>query len=130
MADAVPGDEIARIQNAVDAIAGVEGMSMDPAALVADLLDMAQVYGDSFEEAVGNLRKALVDVSSGHVSTSPMKYGYADYRSYHFQSHVEQGQPADMRVLFKPADGGIEVLAFGDRHVPSDFYSRFLYRLP
>ena len=81
-------------------------------------------------EAVGNLRKVLVDVSGGHVSMSPMKYGYADYRSYHFRSHIEQGQPADMRVPFKPVDGGIEVLAFGNRHAPSDFHSRFLYRLP
>lgn len=103
---------------------------MKPTALVSDLLDMARVYGDSFEDAVDSLRRALVDVTHGRVTTSPMKYDYADYRSYHFQSRVEQGQPADMRVLFKPIEDGVEVLAFGNRHIPSDFYARFLARLP
>lgn len=130
MADATPGNDQARIQGAIAAVAAVDGLSMEPAALVSDLLDMARVYGDSFEEAVSSLCGALDDVVNGRVSTSTMKYDYADYRSYHFQSHVEQGQPADMRVLFKAVDGGIEVLAFGNRHVPADFYLRFHYRLP
>ena len=129
MADATSSKEVARIQNAIEAIASVDGLSIEPSVLVADLLDMARLYGDSFEEAVDNLCKALVDVKSGRVSTSPMKYDYADYRSYHFQAHVEQGQPADMRILFKPVNNGIELLAFGNRHIPSDFYSRFLNRL-
>lgn len=55
MVDTTSGNDLLRIQGAIAAVAAVDGVSMEPAALVSDLLDMAGAYGDSFEGAVESL---------------------------------------------------------------------------
>ena len=119
-----------RILDAVGRFAELSFLRMKPEALLADLQCLFELYGDSFEEVMDGVVKALKDIAQDRVTVSPMKYDLSQYSCYHFQSVVEQGQPADMRSLFKRAeDGTLEVEMIGNRFFPADIYTRATERI-
>ena len=102
---------------------------MNPQSLVADLLDLALCYGDDFEAAVKNTRKAIEDVIADRVTASTLKYDLGGWNSYHCQSEVAQGKAADLRLAYRRTNAGIEVASFGNRREPSGFYDNLKSRL-
>ncbi|NGM17946.1 hypothetical protein GMI70_08090 [Eggerthellaceae bacterium zg-893] len=114
------------IVEAVDAIADVEGLAMDPNHLVEDvyLLAFAFPQDDDFKAAVASTCRAFSQIVEGRVTTSSLKYDFAGWRSYHYQPRVGQGSKAVCRIVFRPTQSGIEVKGFGHRRIPKDLYKR------
>lgn len=99
-------------------------MNSDSLAQDVFLLSEAFPEEEDFEEAVASTVTALEQVIEGSVDTSPLKYDFAGWQSFHYQHKVEQGAKADCRIVFKRVDEGIEVRGFGHRRVPEDLYQR------
>lgn len=119
-----------RILDAAGRLTDLSFLRMKPEALLADLQCLFELYGDSFEEVMEGVVKALKDIVQERVSVASMKYNLAQYSCYHFQSIVRQGKSADMRILFKRTeDGALEVEMIGNRFFPADIYSRAIERI-
>ena len=114
------------IDAAIDLIAGVAGLRMDPDDLAEDVVLMAVSWPDEdeFMKAALATQRAMGQLIAGRVDASPLKHDLAGWFSYHYQHARAQGGRADMRIAFKPAGKGILVRAFGHRDVPTDFYAR------
>ena len=114
------------IDAAIDLIAGVPGLEMDADDLADDVVLMSLAWPDEAEflRAASSTERAMRQLSSGAVSAAPLKHDLAGWFSYHYQHARAQGARADMRIAFKPVEGGIRVRAFGHRDVPTDFYRR------
>ncbi|WP_165045962.1 hypothetical protein [Adlercreutzia sp. ZJ138] len=111
---------------AVDAIACLDGLSMDADHLVEDVYLLAYAFPEEsdFKAAVASTCKAVAFLVRGQVSSSSLKYGLNQWFSYHYQHRVAQGAKADCRVIYRPLENGIEVKGFGHRRIPEDFYRR------
>lgn len=99
---------------------------MDRAVLVEDTVLLAKAFPEEldFMAACASTRQALEYIVAGKVSTSDLKYDFADWKSYHYQHRVGQGIKATCRIMYRPVDDGIEVKGFGHRRIPKDFYER------
>lgn len=108
------------------AIAAAPGLEMDPDGLLEDAYLLAFAFPDEaeFAAAAASTVRAIGDLSAGRVSSSRLKYALDGWSSFHYQHRVSQGARADCRIVFRETDGGIEVMGFGHRSVPKDFYSR------
>ncbi|WP_165055400.1 MULTISPECIES: hypothetical protein [unclassified Adlercreutzia] len=111
---------------AVDAIAGLDGLSMDADHLVEDVYLLAYAFPEEgdFKAAVASTCKAVSFLARGQVSSSSLKHELDQWLSYHYQHRVAQGAKADCRVIYRPSEEGIEVKGFGHRKIPEDFYRR------
>ena len=113
---------------AIQILASVEGMQMDPAALAQDVLAVADAWptADEFRLAIAATRRVLERLVSGAAEGTPLKYNLSAWSSLHYQHKRAQGQRADMRVVYQRTEGeaGIRVRGFGHRHVPQDVYRR------
>jgi hypothetical protein len=109
-------------------IAAIDGFDMNAIALVEDVELLSYVFADvdAFESAIVNTIKALKQLIERDVQASNLKYDLEDWQSYHFQHKVEQGARADMRIIFRRTNTGIEVKAFGHRFIPKDIYQRLV----
>ncbi|MBW3088369.1 hypothetical protein KIH77_06450 [Bifidobacterium sp. 82T24] len=116
----------ALLTDAIAILAGVDGVEMDPESLSDDVILLAYVWPDEaeFKTAVVSVHDALAKLVAGRVEGAALKYGLAQWRSYHFQHHRFQGARADMRIVYRRTDFGIRVRGFGNRHLPSDIYRR------
>lgn len=119
-------DEV--LLKAAEAIASVDGLSMDPDFLVEDVFLLAYAFPDEqeFKAAVASTCKALSLIIQDRVSVSSLKYGLKSWHSYHYQHCVAQGARADCRLIYKFTDEGIEVKGFGHRRIPEDIYFRLV----
>ena len=116
----------AAIDLAIDLIAGVPGLSMDPDDLADDVVLMSVSFPEETEflKAAAATERALRQIVGGAVSPSPLKHNLRGWFSYHYQHTRSQGARADMRIAFQPIEGGIRVRALGHRDIPVDFYQR------
>ena len=114
------------LKSAAVAIAAAPGLSMDPDHLVEDVFLLSYAFGDQveFEAAVAATVRAIGLLVGHRVTTSPLKYSFEGWRSFHYQHRVSQGGRADCRIVFRETEGGIEVKGFGHRNVPKDLYER------
>ncbi|MBR3157490.1 MAG: hypothetical protein IKG18_09085 [Atopobiaceae bacterium] len=114
------------LRRSIVILAGVEGVDMDPDALVEDVVLLAHAFPDEkdFGAAVLNTQKALTQIRDRRVSSSSLLHNHLTWFSYHYQHSVSQGQRADMRIEWQPREGGIRVRGFGHRWIPSHFYER------
>lgn len=121
-------DDLTR--QAIYQIASVEGLTMDPDALADDVMLLTHAWSDEsdFQAAVVNTCTALRLLIGGSVDDSGLlKYDHQGWHSYHYQHKRAQGVKADMRIMFRHIESGIEVKGFGDRRVPQDFYRHMAY---
>ena len=116
----------ALVVDAANAIVAVEGIEADPRAIVEDafLLSIAFTDPDEYLAAVANTTRALAQLVGKSVSSSKLKHNHEGWLSYHYQHKVAQGARADLRIVFRYADGKVRLRAFGHRNLPVDFYER------
>lgn len=112
------------------AIAAVEGIEADPHAIVEDafLLSMAFSDRDDYLAAAANTVRALKQLVERTVSPANLKHNHKGWLSYHYQHKVAQGERADLRIVFRYADGKVRLRAFGHRSLPKDSYERIASR--
>lgn len=117
-----------QLHQALDAIAGIKGLYMDPDYLVEDivLLSVSFPNEDEFKAAVVNTVNAIQLVRDRSVTPSLLENHLGGWRSYHFQHRVAQRAKADCRLIFRPIENGIEVKGFGHRYIPQDVYRRLV----
>ena len=120
------------IDAAIDLIAAVPGLEMDPDDLADDvvLLSVALPEEADFLKAVASTERALRQLVGQTVDSAPLAHNLAGWLSYHYQHTRKQGQRANMRIVFQRVGEGIRVRAFGHRDVPSDFYERIVHSRP
>ena len=116
----------ALIRQAVVSLSEIEGVFIDQAALVEDVVLLAKAFPEELDymAACASTRQALEFIVAGKVNASDLKYDFADWKSYHYQHRVGQGIKATCRIMYRQVAGGIEVKGFGHRRIPGDFYER------
>ena len=114
------------IRDAIEALSDVDGIIMNPAALVEDVVLLARSFPTrtDFMTVCANTRNAFAQLVADTVDTSPLKYELEGWRSYRYQSRVAQGAKADCRILFRRQGDTTEVKGFGHMRIPADFYIR------
>lgn len=114
------------IREAVKSISSVQGLSMPVATLAEDAFLLSVAFPDEAEylAACANTRRALEQLVSGSVQPSSLKHDFEGWKSFHYQHRVGQGMRATCRIVYRSVENGIEVLGFGHRSIPLDFYSR------
>ena len=114
------------IAAAARTIAGVEQVQADATAIIEDafLLSLAFTDEDDYLSAVANTIRALEQIVAQSVTPAQLKHGHRGWSCYHFQHKVEQGARADMRIVFKRTEEGVQLRAYGHRNLPIDFYER------
>lgn len=115
---------------AIDAIAAIDGVFMDPADLAQDVFLLSRIYNDedSFAAAVKRTAVAFANLLNGNVSVSELTRDYCGWSCYHYQPVIGQGQKACLRVVFRRIDAGIDCMGFGHRYEPEDIYRRLSRR--
>ncbi len=110
----------------IDKVSKVDGVAMAPLGLLEDVVTLAKSFPEEedFSLAAAETLIALRHARDGRVDATPLRFSLAGWYSYHYRHKRENGQKADMRLVYRPSNRGIEVKAFGHRHVPSDFYKR------
>ena len=112
------------IAGAIQALAAVPRVYMSPESLAEDafLLSYALSQEEDYMAAVANTCRALSQLEQKLVMVSDLKYQFATWQCYHYQHKVGQGRRANMRIVFRYVEEGIQVRAFGHRNLPHDFY--------
>jgi hypothetical protein len=115
-----------QIQIAASKIAQCNGLFANPDSILEDTVLLAYAFPapDDFAQACANTCKAINQLVANEVSAGHLKYEFSDWKSYHYQAKVGQGQKANCRIMFREVDGGVEVKGFGHRRIPADFYAR------
>lgn len=110
--------------SAIDKVSKVDGVAIAPLGLVEDVATLAKSFPEEedFSLAVAETLIALRHARGGKVDATPLRLRLAGWYSCHYRHKRENGQKADMRLVYRPSNKSIEVKAFGHRHVPSDFY--------
>lgn len=117
---------------AINKIAAIKGIEMDPKHLALDVLALAQAFSDEmkFKEVIVSVIIAIEDVfKDGNNIGDDLQFRLKGFKSYHFSSPypVKPGEE-DMRVVYPEYKNTI-ILAFGHRYIPSDFYKRLKTRV-
>lgn len=115
-----------KLRQAALSIASIEGLRMDPDALLEDVYLLAYAFPDQddFMVAVASTARAIGNLRAGRVTPAQLKYGFEGWSSFRYQHHIEQGSRADCRIVFRRIDEDIEVKGFGHRRIPKDLYLR------
>lgn len=116
---------------AIDEIAAIKGLEMDPTHLALDVYALAQVFSNEkeFKDVIVSLILAIKDVFKDGNIGDDLKYGLKGFKSYHFSSPYPKIKgDEDMRVVYPDYKNTI-ILAFGHRYIPTDFYKRFKSRV-
>ena len=114
------------IAQAIDRLASVPGVLMDPDALAEDAFLLSVSFPDEHEflAAVLATERALRHLAAGRVSSSRLERNRAEWMSYHYQHRIAQGEQADCRIEWQTRNGVVYVRGFGHRWRPVDFYAR------
>lgn len=118
------------IAQAIDRLASVPGVLMDPDALAEDAFLLSVSFPDEhdFLAAVLATERALQHLATGRVSSARLGRDRAEWMSYHYQHRIAQGQQADGRIEWQARDGVAYVRGFGHRWCPVDFYARIAHQ--
>lgn len=114
------------LEQAIDIIAEIPHLEMDPEALLEDVVLLAYVWPDEneFKAAVASVVRTTQQLIEGKVSGVPLKYNHTDWLSYHYQHRRTQKAKADMRTIYQKKIEDIRVRGFGHRRIPTDIYKR------
>lgn len=114
------------IKDAIAVIVSINGLNMDPDDLAYDVVLMAIAWPEEvdFKHAVVSTCEAMEHLINGVNAGTRLKYDLSEWTSFHFQHRRAQGQKADMRIIYRRTEDGIQVMAFGHRHRPNDIYWR------
>lgn len=109
---------------AVQLLASCDNVQMNGAYLAEDISSLAKALPKKkdFQAAVENTYAALKLISSGAVDVAQLTYSLDGWSAYHYQHIREQGQHADMRIVFQIDNEQTKVLAFGHRTLPDSVY--------
>lgn len=120
----MPNEEM--INNAIDLLAEIDGLFMDPVSLAEDVLLLAASFPDEDEYAAAVLstKRALQQIVAEEVTTAQLERNFSGWESYHYQHKRAQGAAADMRLVFRRGREGVQVQGFGHRNIPVDIYRR------
>jgi hypothetical protein len=115
-----------RLLDAFAELGSVENVQMNPDDLSEDVFLLGRAFKneDEFNSAVAATVNALKKLAMDKVTPAELERNMRGFQSYHYQHKVEQGARADMRIIFKRTDSGIEVKALGHRFIPQDIYKR------
>lgn len=118
--------DVSIVRRAAHEIAAVEGVASNPAWVVEDVFLLARVFPDEleFSEAIVNTIRALRQLRADAVDSADLVGDLDGWRSYHYQHRRLQGQPADMRIVFRKEPSSVCLRAFGHRRLPLDIYRR------
>lgn len=117
------------LEQAIDTITDIEGIQMDPNALVDDVVLVALVFDDelTFMTAIANIAESLRLIVKKRNIGQPLVGNLNGWLSFHYQSQRTPKYPADLRTVYQDS-GVIQVRGFGHRHLPSDFYKKLYGR--
>lgn len=118
--------DVSLVRKAAHEIVAVEGVASNPAWVVEDVFLLARVFPAEleFSEAIVSTIRALRQLRADAVDSADLVGDLADWRSYHYQHRRLQGQPADMRIVYRREPSGVYLRAFGHRRLPIDIYRR------
>jgi hypothetical protein len=118
------------IELALDHIADIQGIQMDPNYLLDDVVLIAYVFDEEelFKKAINQIVHSLHLIIEKRSIGQPLAGNLMGWFSYHFQSQRVNRHPADLRCVYKDATVEIQVRGFGHRHLPSDVYKRLYDR--
>ena len=102
-----------------------------PPDVDSDLRNLAEAFTDpaSYQEALAHIVQQLVALRTARPGTA-MRGRLAGWRRHAFQSQpTVRGSRADLRIVYRIGDNGsLELLGFGHRHRPDDFYQHLRAR--
>ena len=112
------------VETAIETIAAVPSLAMNPGNLVDDVERLAQTWADAeqFVRALASTQRALRQLSAKRVAGRPLSGVFEGWNSYHYQSVRTSKHPADMRIVYRYKENVLHVLAFGHRYIPEDLY--------
>ncbi|MFY0521538.1 hypothetical protein ACOMCU_27550 [Lysinibacillus sp. UGB7] len=116
---------------AINDIAAINGIEMDPQHLALDVFALAQVFSDKeeFKEVIVSVIMAIKDIFKDGEIGDDLQFRLKGFKSYHFSSpYPEKPGDEDMRVVYPEIKNTI-ILAFGHRYIPFDFYKRLKTRV-
>ncbi len=116
---------------AINDIAAIKNIEMDPKHLALDVYAIAQAFSDEeeFKEVIVSIIIAIKDVFKDGDIGDDLKYRLEGFKSYHFSSpYPKIPGDEDMRVVY-PAYKSTIILAFGHRYIPFKFYERLKTRV-
>ena len=88
------------VETAIETIAAVPSLAMNPGNLVDDVERLAQTWTDAeqFVRALASTQRALRQLSAKRVAGRPLSGVFEGWSSYHYQSMRTSKHPADMRI--------------------------------
>jgi hypothetical protein len=118
------------IEQAIDNIADIQGIEMDPNYLVDDVVLIAYVFIEEelFKKAINQIVHSLQLIIAKRSIGQPLAGNLTGWFSFHFQSQRVNKHPADLRCIYKDAGVEIQVRGFGHRHLLSDIYTKLYGR--
>ncbi len=118
------------IVQAIENIANIKGIEMDPDYLLDDVVLVAYVFNaeDIFKKAISQIVHSLNLIINKRSIGQPLVGNLTGWFSFHFQSQRVSKHPADLRCVYKDAGVEIQVRGFGHRHLPGDIYRRLYGR--
>lgn len=118
------------IEQAIDHIANIKGLEMDPAYLLDDVILIAFVFNDedSFKKAITQVIHSLHLIIEKRSIGQALSGNLTGWFSFHFQSKRINKHPADLRCVYTDVEKAIQVRGFGHRHMPIDVYRRLYGR--
>lgn len=115
-------------EQAIRLIASVDGILMEPSDLAEDIFLLNDAFPDetAFTAAVLNTKRALEQLAADVLTPASLDRDLDGWQSYHYQHKRKQGAAADMRIVFRRAETGLQIRGFGRRAVPFDIYHRLV----
>lgn len=123
MSALVDGHTVAK---AIRLFASIPNVSFDADGLVDDLRALIEVWPEerSFLVAISSTVRAIGLIAEGKALASSLNRELAGWQSFHYPHSRNHHGKADMRLVYRRVESGVQVLGFGHRHVPSDVYAR------
>lgn len=103
-------------------VASVQGIEMDPDALVDDVVLTAHAFTDErrFQTAMTHVVSALSLIVKIRNVGKDLSANLTGWKSYHFQSQRVRKHPADLRIVYQDIGTVIRVRGFGHRWIPEE----------
>lgn len=103
-----------------------------PRFLALDVYALSYIFDndEDFSLVTTIILSSLHKIKAGEVDGEDLIYALSNWKSYHFQSTLSKvpGEE-DLRAVYKKIDTSLNVLGFGHRYIPSDFYERIKSRI-
>lgn len=114
------------IAEAIKSVMQVPRAILDVSNLADDVKSITDVWPgeNDFLMAMSSTVRAILLVAEGRARYSVLKRDLRGWNCFHYHSTRRPTGKADMRLVFREKGDDIEVLGFGHRYLPLDFYDR------